>query len=77
MTNPEWRAIESLLPWPVWLDGYGGHPEEYCRRLVVDAICYVADNGNKWRNLPADYGIPWKTLHSIFTRWNREGFTLA
>jgi transposase len=77
MTNPEWRAIEPLLPWPAWLDGYGGHPEEYCRRLVVDAICYVADNGNKWRNLPADYGIPWKTLHAIFTRWNREGFTLA
>ncbi|MEU1596613.1 IS5 family transposase [Streptomyces sp. NPDC005708] len=77
MTDPEWRAVEPFLPWPAWLDGYGGHPEEYCRRLVVDAICYVADNGNKWRNLPADYGIPWKTLHSIFTRWNREGFILA
>lgn len=77
MTDAEWQAIEPLLPWPAWLDGYGGHPEEYCRRLVIDALCYVADNGCKWRNLPADFGIPWKTLHGIFTRWNHEGFTLA
>ncbi|MGW9029964.1 IS5 family transposase [Streptomyces sp. NPDC055722] len=77
MTDTEWQAIEPLLPWPAWLDGYGGHPEKCCRRLVVDALCYIADNGNKWRNLPVDYGIPWKTLHAVFTRWNREGFTLA
>ncbi|MEC4018270.1 IS5 family transposase [Streptomyces sp. H27-D2] len=59
------------------MDGNGGHPEKYCRRLVIDAICYVADNGNKWRNLPADYGIPWKTLHATFTRWAKEDFTIA
>ncbi|MGW0633242.1 IS5 family transposase [Streptomyces sp. NPDC002758] len=77
MTDPEWQAIEPRLPWPAWLDGNGGHPEEYCRRLVIDAISYVVDNGIKWRNLPVDFGIPWKTLHAIFTRWNREGFALA
>ncbi|MGW4825763.1 IS5 family transposase [Streptomyces sp. NPDC004227] len=77
MTDTEWQAIAPLLPWPTWLDGNGGRPEEYCRRLVIDAICYVADNGNKWRNLPVDYGIHWKTLHATFTRWSRDGFTLA
>ncbi|MGW4048607.1 IS5 family transposase [Streptomyces sp. NPDC004721] len=77
MTDTEWQAIAPLLPWPTWLDGNGGRPEEYCRRLVIDAICYVADNSNKWRNLPVDYGIHWKTLHATFTRWSRDGFTLA
>lgn len=77
MTDAEWRCLALLLPWPTWLDGNGGHPEEYCRRLVIDAVCFVADNGNKWRNLPADYGISWKTLHSTFTRSAKEGFTIA
>lgn len=77
MTEAEGEAIAPLLSWPAWLQGNGGHPEEYCRRQVIDAICYVADNGIKWRNLPADYGMPWKTVHAIFTRWSREGFTIA
>ncbi|MGG2464429.1 transposase [Streptomyces sp. RGM 3693] len=77
MTDAEWHAIEPLLPGSAWLDGYGGHPEKYCRRLVVDALCYIADIGNKWRNLPVGYGTPRKTLHAIFTHWNRESFTLA
>ncbi len=51
-SDAEWQVIASLLPWPAWLDGRGGRPEEYCRRQVVDAIFYVADNGCKWRNLP-------------------------
>ncbi|WP_425584265.1 transposase, partial [Streptosporangium album] len=42
-------------PRPAWLHGNGGRPEKYCRRLIVDAIRYVVDNGCKWRNLPADF----------------------
>jgi transposase len=56
-----------LLP---GLDGNGG-------RLVIDAICYVADDGIERRNLPAGHGIHWKTLHAIFARWGRDGFTIA
>ncbi|MFI6309655.1 transposase [Nocardia fusca] len=33
----------------------GGRPEEYCRRQIIDAIFYLADNGCKWRNLSADF----------------------
>ncbi|PWI05952.1 hypothetical protein DIZ27_36345 [Streptomyces sp. NWU339] len=44
-TDVEWQVIAAVLPWPAWLDGNGGRPEEYCRRLIVDAIFYVADNG--------------------------------
>jgi len=76
MTDAEWTVVEPLMPWPTWLDGYGGHPEEYCRRQVADAIGYVVDNGVKWRNLPADFP-PWRTVHAIFTRWGRDGDTLA
>lgn len=62
----------TLLPWPAWLDGRGGRPEEYCRRQIADAIFCIADNGCKWRNLPCDFP-PWRTVHAIFTRWWRDG----
>lgn len=71
-TEAEWRVIEPLMPWPAWRDGHSGRPEEYCRRQVVDAIFYLADNGCKWRNLPADFP-PWRTVHAIFTRWYQDG----
>ncbi|MBL1080111.1 IS5 family transposase [Nocardia sp. 2] len=60
--------LAPLLPWPVWLDGAGGRPEEYCRRTVIDALFYLADNGAKWRNLPADFP-PWRTIYGLFSRW--------
>lgn len=41
MTDAEWNIVEPLMPWPAWLDGNGGHPEEYCRRQVADAIGYL------------------------------------
>jgi transposase len=71
-TDEEWQVIEPLMPWPTWLDGNGGRPEEYCRRQIVDAIFYIADNGCKWRNLPCDFP-PWRTVHAIFTRWYQDG----
>jgi transposase len=64
------------MPWPAWLYGNGGRPEEYCRRQVVDAVFYVADNGVKWRNLPLDFP-PWRTVHTIFTRWWGDGDVTA
>nr|WTB28383.1 transposase [Streptomyces sp. NBC_00830]WTB35699.1 transposase [Streptomyces sp. NBC_00830] len=44
-TDEQWQVIAQVLPWPAWLDGYGGRPEEYCRRQIIDAIFYVDDNG--------------------------------
>ncbi|GHD75654.1 hypothetical protein GCM10010317_090720 [Streptomyces mirabilis] len=37
-TDVEWQVVAAVLPWPAWLDGSGGRPEEYCRRPIVDAI---------------------------------------
>jgi len=67
-TDAQWQVLATVLPWPAWLDGAGGRPEEYCRRAVIDAIFYLADNGLKWRNLPADFP-PWRTVYGLFTRW--------
>jgi transposase len=71
-TDAQWAVIAPLLPWPVWLDGAGGRPEEYCRRQIIDGIFYVADNGSKWRNVPADLP-PWHTVYEAFCRWWNSG----
>ena len=73
MSDEEWQVIKPLMPWPAWLHGNGGRPEKYCRRRIMDAIRYVVDNGCKWRNLPADFRVPWRTVHAIFTRWWQDG----
>ena len=70
------QAIAPLRPWPAWRMGRGGHPEEYCRRRIVDAIRYVVDNGCTWRNLPAAFP-PFRTVHAWFSRWGRGGDTRA
>ncbi|MFD9284720.1 transposase [Streptomyces mirabilis] len=51
----------------------GGAPEKWPRRRVVDAIRYITDNGAKWRALPADFGIPWRTVFGYFARWAKAG----
>jgi transposase len=77
MRDAEWQVIGPLMPWPAWLHGNGGRPEKYYRRLIMDAIRYVVDNGCKWRNLPADFLVPWRTVHAIFTRWWQDGDVYA
>ncbi|MFI2207504.1 IS5 family transposase [Streptomyces sp. NPDC020192] len=34
------------------------------------------DNGCKWRSVPVDFGIPWRTIYGFFQRWRANG-TLA
>jgi transposase len=73
MTTAEWAVIEPLLPTPACLTERGGRPEKHPRRVIVDAIRYVVDNGVKWRALPHDYGVPWQTAYGFFARWARTG----
>ncbi|WP_090097444.1 MULTISPECIES: transposase [Lentzea] len=42
----------------------GGRWEKHCRRVIVEAILYVVDNGIKWRALPADFP-PWPASTSV------------
>nr|WP_202919538.1 IS5 family transposase [Saccharothrix deserti] len=66
--------LDPLLPDPAWLAGRGGPREKHCRRLIVDAILYVVDNGIKWRALPADFP-PWPTVYKRFALWEKAGAT--
>lgn len=69
----EWALLERLLPTPACQTPKGGAPEKWPRRRVVDAIRYITDNGTKWRALPADFGIPWRTVFGYFARWAKVG----
>ncbi|MCU1645140.1 MAG: family transposase [Nocardia sp.] len=72
ITDAQWQVLAPLLPWPAWLDGAGGRPEEYCRRQILDGIFYLADNGCKWGNIPADLP-PWHAVYDAFSRWWNSG----
>ena len=68
----EWALIASLLPVPASDRSGGGRPESWCRRMIIDAIFYVADNGCKWRALPVDFPLR-STVFGYFTRWREQG----
>jgi hypothetical protein len=55
MTDAQWAVIEPLLPPPGNTAGKGGRPEKHPRRIVLDAVFYVARGGIAWRQLPADF----------------------
>jgi transposase len=74
VTDAQWAVIDRLLPDPAWMTGRGGRREKHCRRLIVDAILYVVDNGIKWRALPADFP-PWPTVYKRFVAWEKAGAT--
>ncbi|MFD1276135.1 transposase [Streptomyces kaempferi] len=65
----EWARLERFLPTSACQTPKGGAPEKWPRRRVIDAIRYITDNGTKWRALPADFGIPWRTVFGYFARW--------
>jgi transposase len=67
-TDTQWAVLQASLPVPAWLTGKGGRPGVHCRRQIVDAIFYLADNGGKWRALPMDFP-PWRTVYGCFARW--------
>jgi transposase len=68
MTDAQWAAVRPLLPEPGWMRGRGGQPEAYCHRAILDAVCYLVDNGIKWRAMPADFP-PWDRVYAFFRRW--------
>ncbi|WP_327359740.1 IS5 family transposase [Streptomyces sp. NBC_01304] len=72
-TDAEWAVLEPLLPPAACTRPTGGRPEKHPRRNVVDAIRYVNDNGVKWRSVPIDFGIPWRTVFGFFQRWRASG----
>ncbi len=39
---------------------------------MLNALLYMAENGCKWRGLPAHFG-KWSTIHQRMLRWSKKG----
>lgn len=72
MTDAQWAVVEPLLPPPGNAAGNGGRPEKHPRRIVLDAIFYLARGGIAWRQLPSDFP-PAMTVYDLFCRWVKAG----
>jgi transposase len=72
LTDGQWAVLEPLLPPMLCTTVLGGRPELHSRRTMVNAVLYLADNGIKWRAMPADFP-PWKTVYGMFARWAADG----
>jgi transposase len=72
MTDAQWVVLAPLLPPPGNTTDRGGRPEKHPRRLVLDAIFYLARGGIAWRQMPSDFP-PAMTVYDIFRRWAKTG----
>jgi transposase len=68
LRDEEWRRLVWLLPAPA----VRGRRPRWCRRVILDAIFYLADNGCKWRALPVDFP-PRSTVFGYLTAWRVAG----
>ena len=57
LSDPEWKRIEHLFD-PA---GRRGAPARYPRRLMVEAMLFLARTGSPWRYLP-DHYPPWPAV---------------
>jgi putative transposase len=72
LTDGQWAVLEPLLPVMLCTTVLGGRPELHARRTMINAVLYLADNGIKWRAMPADFP-PWKTVYGMHARWAGDG----
>lgn len=65
ITKEQYARIEKYFPIQrgnVKIDNY----------TFINAILYIAENGCKWRALPAEYG-KWNSVYQRFKRWCENG----
>ncbi len=67
LSDAQWAILKPLLP---RIAKRGRPPTD--RRQVINALLYVLKGGITWRMLPAGFP-PWKTVHSLFRKWIRDG----
>lgn len=67
LTNRQWQLIRQLLPPKA---RRGRRPID--RRVVINAILYVARTGCQWRLLPKTFPN-WSTVYGIFWKWRNDG----
>lgn len=68
LTDEQWARIAPLLP----EKKTRGQPRVHHRRLIIEAILYVLDNGVKWRNLPKGFP-PKSSVYDYFAQWRDDG----
>ncbi len=67
LTDPQWRAVEALLPKPHHM----GRPPRDAREML-EAMLWLVRVGAPWRDLPDGYG-PWQTVYHRFSQWRDDG----
>jgi putative transposase len=68
LSDIEWKILTPLVP----KAKYGGRPEKYPKREIMNAVRYVVRTGCQWRNLPNDFP-PWESVYYYFRRWRLDG----
>jgi hypothetical protein len=68
VTEVVWSRLALLLP-PTHRVG---HPYDYDRRLVLEAIVYVMQTDCGWQHVPSHFP-PWQTVYSQLTQWRKNG----
>ena len=64
LTDAQWEKIKEFFP--------EGNKSEIHKRLLVEAVLYLVDNGCKWRALPHDYP-KWSAVKSFYYRAIESG----
>jgi transposase len=65
VTDAEWDQVADLFD----PDGRRGAPDLYPRRLMVEAMLWMARTGVQWRYLPEQFP-PWT---AVWSQWRRHG----
>jgi transposase len=68
VADAEWEQVADLFD----PDGRRGAPEVYPRRLMVEAMLWMARTGVQWRYLPGRFP-PWTAVWSQWRRWRANG----
>jgi len=63
-----WRRLEPLLPPARRV----GHPYDYDRRVVLEAIVYVMQTNCGWLHMPSHFP-PGKTVYAQYAQWRKTG----
>lgn len=64
LDDAEWALVEDLFD----PRGREGPPATYDRRLIVEAMLFLARTGCQWRYLPDRYP-PWPAVWQQWRRW--------
>ena len=67
LSDTEWELIYNLFDVGNYVT-----PAKHSKRVLVNAVFYLADSGCKWRQLPKCFP-KWKTVYSFFYRARNKG----